>query len=737
MRLFGALALAWLLLNLPVLLGLRVTPWDSIDEFYPTVYFNAHTLRSGMLPWWNPHIYAGYPQIADPQGMLFSPLLMAWMLLLKTPGATWFNWGVLLHLLMGGAAMLGLLRRSGAKPFGRLIGAIVFMAGGVAAARLEHVPDVLAYAWSPVVLLALRYFLSAPDLRRGLLFGLAAAALITQLVQVTYLLVLMIVGYFFVASLAHWRRYGAAQRWQWMGGVMVAVLVALIGGLPQLIFSWAYVALSNRASLPLAAAADASLDPRALLSLIDPNAWQALRGEYSGPASRVESFLYIGALPMLFLLGLRKAWRPKAQRRQLLFFGAVAVLACLYMFGVHAFFYRWLYGWLPGISQFRRPSDAAYLLNFSLAIMAGLGASHVELGSRRQMTAVLAVAALWLGLASAAMHGNGARWQAATLLGAIVALLALWRLRREGSVMRTAAWLIVVLLVDYRCFNLNGSFNQGHDNAQRFRRDAAVTQLIADSHETRGALPYRIEPVQAGVLWDNYVALTDLQSTQGYNPLRYGLYDQWYGAHENGNFPRINRPFNPSVASTLDNLLSVRRVVVGHKQGEQTNLSARGLTQVFRGERVDVWQNPRAYPRVLNPSEARLLSPQGAPLPGNFAATDFNRTVWLTPRDAQDWQGARGAATVCSGKVDVDHLQAQPGRLDFQTQAASAGWLVLGELDFPGWQATVDNRPLAIHRANGMFRAVCVPAGKHAVRFAFHPWQMVAQVWATRSQRTR
>lgn len=153
LRLFGALCLIWMTLYLPLLLNIRVLPWDAMISSYPMVYFNAHTLRLGQLPWWNPYIYAGYPQIADPQGMLFSPLLMAWMLLRKSPGASWFAWGVLWHMLMGGTAMLALLRRSGANAFGALLGATVFMAGGVAASRMEHTPILLAYAYAPLSLI--------------------------------------------------------------------------------------------------------------------------------------------------------------------------------------------------------------------------------------------------------------------------------------------------------------------------------------------------------------------------------------------------------------------------------------------------------------------------------------------------------------------------------------------------------------------------------------------------------
>ncbi|HEU4669485.1 MAG TPA: hypothetical protein VFR91_02135 [Dyella sp.] len=727
-RLFLGLAATWLLLHLPVLLGIRALPWDAADEFFPTVYFNAHTLRMGMLPWWNPFIYSGYPQIADPQGMLFSPLLTGWMLLLREPGMTWFDWAVLLHLLMGGAAIVALLRSWGANRFGALLGAVVFMGGGVAAARLEHVPDVLAYGWSPVVLLALRHFLAAPDWRRGALFGLAAAALATHLVQVAYLLASMIAGYFIVASAARWRGYRARERWHWVLGTLVAFLVALAGGLPQLVFSGAFVALSNRASLPVSAAAPASLDPRVLLGFLDPNAWHALRGAYDGPASRVEGFLYIGAIPTLMLAGLGKAWRIAGQRRQLAFFAAVAALACLYMFGTHTPFYGWLYRWMPGLEQFRRPSDAAYLVNFSLAIGVGLGASQFDLAARRPVRAVLVLAALWLALASLHMRGAGAHWQAATILAALVALLALWRLKGQTSPSRAAFWLVLVLIADYRCFNLNGRFNQGHDNAARTRGSDVTAYLLRTRTHDPDQLPARIEPAGAGILWDNYVAISGLRSTQGYNPLRYGLYDRWYGAHENDTLPRVDRPYNPGVGSRLDDLLGVRYVVTGH---DDTALEARlaeaGLARTFTGRRAEVWTNPGAYPGILNPVQP--LPPGTMLAPDAFAATDFSHTLWLTPRDAQDARSGTLAAADCRSPVQVRDVRAGTSRIDFATAADAPGWLVLSELDFPGWTASIDGRPLPIHRANGLFRAICVPAGRHAIRFAFHPWRMVAEAW--------
>ena len=62
-----------------------------------------------------------------------------------------------------------------------------------------------------------------------------------------------------------------------------------------------------------------------------------------------------------------------------------------------------------------------------------------------------------------------------------------------------------------------------------------------------------------------------------------------------------------------------------------------------------------------------------------------------------------------------------PTHVVLSTGAASAGYLVLADLDYPGWRAWVDGQPAPIITVDGLFRAVELPTGDHRVEFRYLP----------------
>jgi hypothetical protein len=60
-------------------------------------------------------------------------------------------------------------------------------------------------------------------------------------------------------------------------------------------------------------------------------------------------------------------------------------------------------------------------------------------------------------------------------------------------------------------------------------------------------------------------------------------------------------------------------------------------------------------------------------------------------------------------------------RVQLSVDAKRAGYLVLSDTYYPGWQATVDGRRAEIQPADVAFRAVALPAGRHTVVFEYNP----------------
>jgi uncharacterized membrane protein YfhO len=56
-----------------------------------------------------------------------------------------------------------------------------------------------------------------------------------------------------------------------------------------------------------------------------------------------------------------------------------------------------------------------------------------------------------------------------------------------------------------------------------------------------------------------------------------------------------------------------------------------------------------------------------------------------------------------------------------EVAAAADAFLIVSDLYYPGWQASVDGKPARILRANHVMRAVHVPAGEHRIEFAYRP----------------
>lgn len=85
-------------------------------------------------------------------------------------------------------------------------------------------------------------------------------------------------------------------------------------------------------------------------------------------------------------------------------------------------------------------------------------------------------------------------------------------------------------------------------------------------------------------------------------------------------------------------------------------------------------------------------------------------------------QGAAEARTLpdASGG-QVTFIAYDETRVSLRVDAPAPAYLVVKDAYYPGWQATVNDAPTPIYRANLLFRAIPVPAGQSAVVLRFEP----------------
>lgn len=62
-----------------------------------------------------------------------------------------------------------------------------------------------------------------------------------------------------------------------------------------------------------------------------------------------------------------------------------------------------------------------------------------------------------------------------------------------------------------------------------------------------------------------------------------------------------------------------------------------------------------------------------------------------------------------------------PETVAVEVTTGSPGLLVLSDLHYPGWTALADGRPVDLLVADGVFRAVSLPAGSHRIVFRYRP----------------
>lgn len=669
---------------------------DLLISHWPNAQFVRRAIVEwGQLPLWNPTILSGTPLAADPlAGIWYLPTWLAIVL----PPELGFNLLIWLHLAWAGIGCWRLARELGVSHSGAVVCGLAFSATPklVGHVGLGHVSLLFAVSWTPwAALAAARAATALPSLsdavpseesgapaRGGSALKApgwvphgdrpaARAALAGAIAGVSFLadprwfvfLALLTLAVFLWRA-AHSRLKPQLGMLAVGGSVALAIASVLLLPLAE------FVRLSTRAGLPASESAALSLPWPQLIGVLAPElgGWP----EWQPYAGAVVLFLAV-----LAIVGFRPAAR---------FWLGVVVFGLLFALGDAAPLYPVLRAFVPGLAQLRVPPRSLLLTAFGLSMLGALGVDTL-MGMARRRAGRLGLGLFALYLGSGALHWLmlGALPPQERLIrtvpwltsGIFVGLVGGWiasGLRQRVSHGAFALFLGALLLMDLILVNLT-----------TLRADPLTTDPVVEAAaEVLGPYERAFSPSYS--LRQPSAAAFGLQLADGVNPLQLARYYDFMQAATG--FPQVGYsvtlpPFpNGAVqepwgfAPDLERigLLAVSTIVSAYP------LDGSGLEPIGTVGAERLYHNPAVRPRA-----------------------------WIETG---------------SGLVRAELLKWSPNRIELRSSAA--GQLVLSEVDYPGWVASVDGVATQIQPYAELLRSVEVPSGTHTVVFSYRPVVLLA-----------
>lgn len=712
----------WLLLLLPVtvlfywkILLTRqfslLTSSETVNQGYSWMQFVIASVRSGVLPIWDPYTLAGHSFPGEMQTAPFYPvhLLLA---LIPSGGAgvlsavTYHWWFAATHVLAA-CFMFALVREFGLSRFSAFIAGIVFTFGGYLG-RLGWPHMLESAVWLPLIFLFFLRALGAATVRLailyasagGLMFGLSVLAGGLHVV-IMDALVIASAGIFYACS------SGPETESRVSIGLRAGIVVSVIGvvgvaaGAVQLFPSIEYSARAIRflgpaGSLP----ADQRIPyfditdkllPQSIGLLLahfafDGTAWV---GEGANP--------YMGVFPLLAaVIGIRRYWQDRWVR----YLTGLAIGAFLFSLESYSWLHGVLYAVVPWLWSMREASRIVYLEGFALAILAAHGVEAL-LRARRAGSPKTG----WIGLNR-------------TLLGIVIASAAALFVPAIFGIPAITPWNSLAILLIFASYGLYHYLEEGHRGG---RVQAMMLFLILfDLSGFDWTAINRLELTKDRV--DHWDRIMSAHGAAQFLKAQPGLFRVRVDADPVPNIgdlfgvpiiqagAGVTLPVDYMHVMGYTDLLNVRYTVTPAKEQRDG--------AVYQDHDWKVYENPTGFPRawmvhetVLEPSTERAAEQLGRP------GFDARRIALVeAPLDLEPLAGAPDGA---QESVQVSAIA--PNGMDIEVDARSRGLLVLSENFYPGWRATIDGQSVPIYRVDSGLRGLIVPRGHSRVELRYAP----------------
>jgi hypothetical protein len=208
----------------------------------------------------------------------------------------------------------------------------------------------------------------------------------------------------------------------------------------------------------------------------------------------------------------------------------------------------------------------------------------------------------------------------------------------------------------------------------------------------------------------NLNAADHLYAVGNYDPLTIELYSDLWDRIEG----------EPGTPPGLDEILPLLNILSARYVVSEDRVT---LPEIY-GAGPRIYRNDMALPQAYVVTRAQVVEDSATRLAVLLNPTFDPRSEVLlsrAPATALGQQAAAAKESVTSPPVPSVQREG-PQSIQVRVNMPQAGYLVLNDVYYPGWRATVDGQPAEILPANHAFRAVALAQGEHIVAFQYAPF---------------
>lgn len=678
---------------------------DVPAVFYPFRALLSRAAHEGTLALWNPYILGGSPFLANAQSALFYPLNLFYYIL-PVP----FAWMIVLaiRMLLAGLFMALFARVIGVTTTGCIVAGMIFSACGFMTAwQGQAIAD--GAIWLPMICYAVFNLHRRPSWSSAALAAVSFAMPVLAGHPETAFQ-LTVTGT--VLALALWAfPWDASVRrinWRFVSTFAAAGLLALGLASVQMLPTLEWLPeLKQNLSLPEAA-----------LSRHDAQGFfsrDTLRDPNSAFIPIPEGASYLGMLALLI--------SPLAllhgSRRQAIFLALLTIFALAIAFSVQPM--RWIVVHLPLIKAMK---NARFILiaSFGIAAMAGLGVSVLEEKKQIRAAWVLFGGALVVGLFGI-FEVHRATAQAPSFMrgpgGSLVFLVAAALLvgaQLRGLLPRPSFSFLICAITAADLISFSYGF-LGFASAKEVFPPAPAFDFLSRQGE---GWTFRIAkagypiPANSGMMYG-------IQMGEGYDICmeRTRLFSRGLTEMRDDGVFFLSDKIVETKDRRLD-MLNVKYLLVITPSPDFDRLRGQPerFTPVYRENSIAIFENKSVLPRAFAVPQrgAEVIADAGAQLE-RVSSPEFDPLQSVVI--AEPLPAAEPGGTPFSSNVQISEFHNNSFVL--QTQTSEPSVLVVSQIYYPGWQATVDGTETPVLPVDFGLSGINLPSGAHQVHFTFAP----------------